>query len=92
MVLVGRYLGPQSDIRSFLLYIFICLAALPAWVIAAVILWRYLLPKLGSLLAKWRQHIPPFFRILPFDSSDWMFYEWWILVFVGLLLPPFVSA
>ncbi|KAJ7728018.1 hypothetical protein B0H14DRAFT_3169407 [Mycena olivaceomarginata] len=89
MVLAIQSLEPQVSVL-----VFISLVLFPpvVWGFATFALWFYLLPKLGSLLAKWHQHIPPFFRILPFDSSDWMFlYEWWILVFLGLLLPAFTS-
>ncbi|KAJ7872335.1 hypothetical protein B0H14DRAFT_2570338 [Mycena olivaceomarginata] len=58
--------------------------------IAGFILSLYLLPKLGSLLAKWRRHVPPFFRILPFDSSDWMIIDPYVSV--GLFLLAFLSA
>jgi hypothetical protein len=83
MVLVIRHLEPQFGgvfLCAFIAFVFFLVCG-----IAAVPLWLYLLPQLGSLLAKWRRHIPPFFRILPFDSSDWMIFDIrWICVFLEL--------
>ncbi|KAJ7320821.1 hypothetical protein DFH08DRAFT_890270 [Mycena albidolilacea] len=87
VVLVLRPLGPHSGV---LLSLSISLALSLVWALAVCALGLYLLPKLGSLLAKWRRHIPPFFCILPFDSSDWMFsYKQWVFVFPGLFVPAF---
>ncbi|KAJ7872317.1 hypothetical protein B0H14DRAFT_186400 [Mycena olivaceomarginata] len=92
VLLVGGHL-PQFGVflEAFIVCVFFLVFFLVCS-IAAVTLWLYLLPKLGSLL---HQHIPPFFRILPFDSSDWMIFvrgSQWDWVFMGLFSPALLSA
>ncbi|KAJ7320823.1 hypothetical protein DFH08DRAFT_890273 [Mycena albidolilacea] len=96
-ILVLRHLAVEPQSGSFLygfIYLIISLmystfsgSQFSYW-------WLYLLPKLGSL---WRWHIPPFFRILPFDSSDWMI-DWtivnqrWYRALLELFLPAFLTS
>ncbi|KAJ7320827.1 hypothetical protein DFH08DRAFT_819083 [Mycena albidolilacea] len=72
--LLALFIRPEPQFSVFLC-VFISLVVALVCGIAALILCLCLLPELGSLLAKWRRHIPPFFRILPFDSSNWMIFD-----------------
>ncbi|KAJ7872337.1 hypothetical protein B0H14DRAFT_2570340 [Mycena olivaceomarginata] len=87
--LIGHQLQFGIFLDVFIIVVFFFVFSL-VYGIAGVTLWLCLLPKLGSLLPR---HIPPFFRILPFDSSDWIISDRrWYWVFMGLFSSGVLSA